>query len=93
LTRPSRIAWTKNAIEDLEAIRLYLCEHADADVMRVEAVRIVDSVKRLRQFPDSGRPGRVPMTRELVAPPYVIPYRIAGEVEEILNVFHSSRKR
>jgi plasmid stabilization system protein ParE len=77
----------------LERIRLFLQETADAEVMRSEAQRIWDSCQRLTQFPDSGRPGRIPLTREVVVSPYVIPYRVKKGIVEILNIFHSAQKR
>jgi plasmid stabilization system protein ParE len=61
--------------------------------MRSEAQRIWDGCQRLKQFPESGRPGRVPLTREAILPPHVIPYRIKGDAVEILNIFHSAQKR
>ena len=56
--------------------------------------RIVTSVEGLGAHPASGRPGRVPGTRELVVSgtPYLVPYRVRGETVEILHVFHSARK-
>jgi len=90
----TKIRWTHNAaVRDLEKIRLYLEKNADAEVMLAEAQRIWDSCQRLLQFPESGRPGRVPMTREVIASPYIIPYRVKGDVVEILNVFHAAQKR
>ncbi len=90
---PTKIRWTRNAISDLERIRLYLEKNVDAEVMLSEAQRIWDTCQRLQQFPESGRPGRVPMTREVIASPYTIPYRVKGDAVEILNVFHSAQKR
>jgi plasmid stabilization system protein ParE len=89
----TKVRWTRNAIKDLEGIRLFLGEAADAEVMLSEAQRIWDSCQRLRQFPESGRPGRIPFTREVVVSPYVIPYRIKKNAVEILNIFHSAQKR
>lgn len=90
---PTDIRWTPAALQDLDRVRAYLAERADSETMRSEARRIWHGCQRLRQFPESGRPGRIPMTRELVIPPYVVPYRITGDVVEILNVFHSAQKR
>ena len=58
------------------------------------AERILDAAERLTAFPASGRPGRVPHTRELVVPgtPFILPYRVRGEVIEILGVLHAARK-
>jgi len=88
----TRIIWTRNALYDLERIRAYLLENADSETMRLEAARIWTAAQRLKQFPASGRPGRIPQTRELVVPPYILPYRIKDDVVEILDVFHSAQK-
>lgn len=55
--------------------------------------RIAAAVRRLMDFPDSGRPGRVEDTRELVIArtPYVAPYRVTGDVVRILRVVHGAR--
>ncbi|MDP2431008.1 MAG: type II toxin-antitoxin system RelE/ParE family toxin [Pseudomonadota bacterium] len=55
---------------------------------------IRSAVRLLAQQPGAGRPGRVPGTRELVIQhyPYLIPYRVRGDVLEVLRVFHTSRK-
>ena len=91
--RLTDIRWTPNALQDLAKIRSYLAENADDEVMFSEAQRIWDICQRLKEFPESGRPGRVPMTREVLVLPYVIPYRIKGDCVEILNIFHSAQKR
>jgi len=51
-------------------------------------------VDRLARHPAMGRAGRVPGTRELVVSgtPYVIPYRVRGEVLEVLRVFRAARQ-
>lgn len=77
---------------DLEQIRAYLLENADLDTMRIQAARIWTATQRLKRFPASGRPGRIPQTRELVVAPYILPYRIKDDVVEILDVFHSAQK-
>ena len=58
------------------------------------ATKIHDAVAHLVDHPAMGRPGRIPGTRELIVPglPYIVPYRIRGEVVEILSVFHAARK-
>jgi toxin ParE1/3/4 len=51
-------------------------------------------VRRLSRFPGLGRPGRLPATREYIIPRtrFILPYRVQGQVIEILRVFHMSRK-
>ena len=56
--------------------------------------RIDEAVRRLEAFPNLGRPGRVPGTRELVVDrtPFIIPYRVRGGEVQILRVLHGSRQ-
>ncbi len=58
------------------------------------AVSILDAVERLKDFPASGRPGKLPHTRELVMPgtPFFLPYRVKGDAVEILGVIHGARR-
>jgi toxin ParE1/3/4 len=79
------------AIGDLEALRAYIREdnpRAARDVSR----RMRRAVEMLRDQPGLGRPGRVAGTRELMisATPYIIPYRVRGEVIELLRVYHGA---
>lgn len=88
-----RIKWLRTASRNLVQEADYLADKnpdaADAMLQHIRA-----SVKLLAQQPGIGRPGRVPGTRELVIQhhPYLIPYRVRGDVLEILRVFHTSRK-
>jgi len=56
--------------------------------------RIEAATLRLVDYPESGRPGRVAGTRELVVrgAPYVLPYRIDGDAVRILRVIHAARQ-
>jgi toxin ParE1/3/4 len=56
--------------------------------------RIRQQVETLRQFPESGRPGRIEGTRELVIDrtPYIVAYRINANIVRILRVLHGSRR-
>jgi toxin ParE1/3/4 len=49
-------------------------------------------VERLVDHPRSGRPGRIPETRELVVAgtPYIVVYRIGRSVE-LLRILHGAR--
>ncbi|MBM4238554.1 MAG: type II toxin-antitoxin system RelE/ParE family toxin [Gammaproteobacteria bacterium] len=66
----------------------------DPAAARIVVERILTAVARLADDPAIGRPGRVPGTRELVVgrTRYLVPYRVRGEVVEILRVFHASRR-
>jgi toxin ParE1/3/4 len=54
---------------------------------------IESRVERLVDYPRSGRPGRVPETRELVVAgtPYIVIYRIGRSVE-LLRILHGARR-
>lgn len=88
-----RVKWLRGAIRDLDAQLDYL---ARDDAQTAQA--IYHEVRRrgdeLARFPESGRPGRVPGTRELVISkyPYILPYRVRNNIVEILRVFHTSQR-
>ena len=50
----TRIVWTIQAVEDVEAIRAYIFRDSP-HYAALTAERIVDSVERLKEFPRSGR--------------------------------------
>ena len=89
-----RVKWLRRARHDLDAEIEYIAKE-DADLaVRIYAF-IRDSTTRLANFPDSGRPGRVFGTRELVLTtyPYILPYRVKDDTVQILRVFHTSQKQ
>jgi toxin ParE1/3/4 len=60
-----RLVWAQYALQDRRAIY----DHIEVDEARAAALvdtRIAEAVVRLIDFPESGRPGRVEGTRELV---------------------------
>jgi toxin ParE1/3/4 len=87
------IRWQSSALSDLEAIQDYLLERNPPAALRLVA-ELRKAALSLIEQPNRGRPGRVPGTRELVVSgnTYLIPYRVRGEVIEILRVFHGARK-
>lgn len=88
-----KIIWTAQALQDLLRVR----EHIEKD-NKVAAARIANrlrvAAKRLAAHPETGRPGRVGSTRELVVPgtPYLLPYRVREEWIEILTVIHGAQQ-
>ena len=89
----TRVVWTLQAIEDVEAIGAYIARDSP-HYAALMAERIVESVERLKEFPRSGRV--VPEVgqeayREVVIGTYRIVYRLAGDLAEILTVVHAAR--
>jgi toxin ParE1/3/4 len=89
-----RLFWTGPALSDLSAVHAYIARDNERAANAMVA-RIVDRAERqLSRLPESGRPGRIAKTRELVVAgtPYILPYRIIGGTVHILRVFHSARR-
>ena len=88
-----KIRWSRKAISDLKSIRDYIAKDSPAAAQRV-AARIKEATIRLTKFPHSGRPGRVPGSRELVIPgtSYIAAYRIQGEEVQIASVLHGRQR-
>jgi plasmid stabilization system protein ParE len=88
-----RVRWLRRALANLDAEASYIAED-DPAAARLVVARIMTAVIRLSQQPMLGRPGRVAGSRELIVPKtrYLVPYRVRGNVVEILRVFHASRQ-
>ena len=87
------VKWTRPALANLDEEAAYIAQHNPQAALDI-AERIEKAVQLLTDFPAMGRPGRVPGTRELVVneTPYIVPYRVRGQMVHILRVFHTARK-
>ncbi len=85
------VHWANTAVEDLTQIRNW----SEATRSGAETERtinhLVGAALALADMPNRGKPGRVPGTRELVIPPFIIAYRVSREAVEILRVLHGAR--
>jgi toxin ParE1/3/4 len=88
-----RIEWLRAALDNLNAVAEYISRDNPIAAARAVAA-IVKAVENLERFPASGRPGRISGTRELVVSgtPYIVPYRVRGDVVQLIRVFHAARK-
>ncbi len=88
-----RVKWLHAALHDLDTEVTYLAQK-DEDVAKQVYITLREKASTLGMYPQSGKPGRVFGTRELVIRqyPYIIPYRVHDDTVEILRVFHTSRK-
>lgn len=85
-----RVEWLDAALGDVEAITDYIARDNLTAAARGER-RIREGVARLAELPGMGRPGRIGQTRELILRPYIVPYRVRGQVVEILAVIDGRR--
>jgi toxin ParE1/3/4 len=87
-----RLVFAEPAARDLAGIIDYIAIDSPAGAEAVYRM-IVATTRRLMDFPEVGRPGRLPHTRELpmASLPYLIVYRVEVEVVTILAVFHGAR--
>jgi toxin ParE1/3/4 len=89
-----RLFWTGPALSDLIALHAYIARDSERVANETVARIVARAERQLSRLPESGRPGRIPKTRELIlsGTPYVLPYRIVGDSIHILRVFHSARR-
>jgi toxin ParE1/3/4 len=87
-----RLEWSAFAIEDRDGIFNYIEEDSPRAAVVVDD-RIRAQVRQLLQFPETGRPGRIEGTRELVIgrTPYIAAYRVTGDTVRILRVLHGAQ--
>jgi plasmid stabilization system protein ParE len=89
----AEIVWSLQAIEDVESIRDFIGRDSPTYGALV-AARLIDSVERLAQFPNSGRvvpEFQDPGLREVLWRNYRVVYRNSRGRIEVVTVFHGSR--
>ena len=88
------IEWTDSAVQQLNQSYDYILLTNSEEVARRIVERILTSVQRLATFPQSGRRGRVPDTRELVISdtPFIVAYAIEADRILVLAMYHSARQ-
>ncbi|MGC2415743.1 MAG: type II toxin-antitoxin system RelE/ParE family toxin [Stellaceae bacterium] len=90
---PRRIEYSRRYFRRLEEISERIAADNPAAAARMFE-RIRAAVERLAASPAIGRPGRVAETRELIisGTPYIVPYRVKGEVVQLITVLHSAQR-
>jgi toxin ParE1/3/4 len=87
------IIWTDIAIRHLESVWEYLAtDNPTAADSQID--RILDAAEKLAQYPELGRKGRIPATRDLVITetPFLVAYRIHKREIQLLAVLHRARR-
>ena len=87
------LEWSVFALADRDDIFDFIEADSPRSAIRVDSA-IEAQTERLVDFPDSGRPGRIPGTRELIVTglPYIVAYRVMGDTVHILRVLHGSQQ-
>lgn len=88
-----KLVWSAFALADRDGI----FTHIEADNPRAAIAideRIAAAARLLVDFPESGRPGRVAGTRELVitGTPYIAAYTVTANAIRILRVLHGAQR-
>ena len=88
------IEWTEQATRQLDQAHDYIELSNSEEVADRITMQIVSGVQQLLAFPMSGRPGRVPRTRELViaGTPLVVAYVIEKARIVLLAVYHGAQR-
>ncbi len=88
-----RIRWTDSALRDFTQICDYINQHSSGAIARRVALSIPAETDLLADFPEHGRTGRKPDTRELVFSnlPYIAIYRIREYAIEVLRILHGAQ--
>ena len=88
-----RVIWSYRATRDLHELVANIAED-NIQAAELVAGRILKAAELLAKMPRSGRPGRVPDTRERVVArtPCILAYRIVSGRVRILRVYHGARK-
>lgn len=88
-----KLVWSAFALADRDSIFTHIeTDNLHAAVAADE--RIAAAARHLVDFPESGRPGRVADTRELVitGTPYVAAYVVTTDAIRILRVLHGAQR-
>jgi toxin ParE1/3/4 len=88
-----RVFWSGAARSDLSAFRAFIGQE-QPEAARRQAEIMLAAAAGLARFPESGRPGRVPGTRELLVgrTPWPVVYRWRAGAIEVLRVLHGRQR-
>jgi toxin ParE1/3/4 len=92
--RVRMIEWREQVTRHLDQAHDYITLSNSDEVAAGIAMHIAKSVQQLATFPMSGRPARVPGTRELVISnsPFVVACSIKKERIVILTIYHGAQQ-
>ena len=88
-----RIEWSKGSERNLDSIESYIAQDNPTAAAKTVLKIVKRTATQLSSFPSSGKPGRIPGTRELIFPeiPYIVIYTIQQDTIFIIRVFHTAQ--
>jgi toxin ParE1/3/4 len=88
------IEWSEQATWQLDQAHDHIALSNGEEVAVRITTHIIASVQQLAAFPMSGRPGRVPGTRELAISntPFITAYTIENDRIVILAIYHGAQQ-
>ncbi len=89
-----KLRYRAQALADLGRIHEFISRSSPRTADDI-ITRLHNGIGRLKVFPQSGRPGSVSGTRELILArlPYIVVYRLEEDFVDIIAVFHAAQDR
>jgi len=86
------VIWSAASVKHLQQVVEYLQGESSGGAITIRR-KILETVRRIGQMPNSGRIGRIDGTREAVVlrSPYIVVYQVSAEAVEILGIWHGAR--
>jgi addiction module RelE/StbE family toxin len=85
-----RIIWTAEAVENLEAICIYVSAFNPAAAARL-AERLIDLADSLAEYSERGRDAGAGKREMTIVWPYILRYRVDGDTVVILRIRHGAQ--
>jgi toxin ParE1/3/4 len=87
----ARVVWLEEAVDQLD--RIVTCVSAfDPRAADRLSTRLVAGAAALTDFPNRGRPASGGKRELPTVPPYIIRYRVEGEIVLVLGIRHGARR-
>jgi addiction module RelE/StbE family toxin len=87
----AQVVWTDSALADLDRIGAYIEAFSPQAAQRM-AQRLFAVASSLEQHPDRGRPILGERRELVIVTPYLLRYRIMGDLVFVLEIRHGARE-
>lgn len=87
----ARVVWPDEVTERLDEIARYISRDNPVAADRI-ASRLIALGESLREFPNRGRPARDGAREMTGVPPYILRYRVIGDVVVIVGIQHGRQR-